>query len=45
MSKLNCRALPFGSGSVYFDVSSRDMFGWSMSSTRRRRHFTHMLPS
>src|SRR5581483_10285363 len=27
MTKLNCRAVPFGSGSVYFDVSSRDIFG------------------
>src|SRR5439155_20816732 len=44
ISKLNMRALPPGSGSVYFDVSQRVMNG-SVPSFRRRSHFTLVLPS
>src|SRR5258705_2573200 len=44
MTKLNCRATPEISGSVYFDVSSFDMFGWSMS-LMRRSHLMDVLPS
>ena len=39
ITKLNILAVPSGSGSVYFDVSSRVMNGPSASS-RRRIHFT-----
>ena len=44
MTKLNCRAVPSASGSVYFDVSSRVMNGRSASSIRRS-HLTFALPS
>ena len=40
----NWRAVPFGNGSVYFEVSSRDMLG-SRITSRRRSHLMHMLPS
>ena len=43
-TKLNCRAVPSASGSVYFDVSSRVMNGRSAGS-RRRSHLTFELPS
>jgi hypothetical protein len=44
IAKLNWRDVPSGSGSVYFTVSSRDMFG-SLITSRRRNHLMHMLPS
>ena len=44
ITKLNMRAVPLGSGSVYFAVSSRVMNGRSASSMRRI-HFTLALPS
>src|SRR5258705_193080 len=44
MTKLNCRAVPSASGSVYLDVSSRVMNGWLASFTRRS-HFTLAFPS
>src|SRR5439155_19010930 len=44
ITKLKIRAVPFASGSVYFDVSSRVMNGRSDSSMRRI-HFTFELPS
>ena len=43
-TKLNWRAVPSASGSVYLDVSSRVMNGRSPSS-RRRSHLTFELPS
>src|SRR5215216_546421 len=39
MTKLNWRDVPFASGSVYFDVSSRNIPGPSDTSMRRT-HFT-----
>ena len=44
ITKLNCRAFPPESGSVYLDVSSFVMLGWSVS-LMRRSHLTHVLPS
>src|SRR2546427_231388 len=44
ITKLNMRAVPLGSGSVYFAVSSRVMKGRSASSMRRI-HFPVALPS
>ena len=44
ITKLNCRAVPSGSGSVYFDVSSRIMNG-ALASSMRRSHFTLADPS
>src|ERR1039457_5579393 len=42
--KVNLRALPFSSRSVYFAVSSRVYQGWSPTFIRRS-HFTQTLPS
>ena len=42
--KVNMRAWPSASRSVYLDVSSRVMYGWS-TTLRRRSHFTLILPS
>ncbi len=39
MTKLNIRAVPFASGSVYLDVSSRVMKG-SLANWMRLIHFT-----
>src|SRR5882672_1538272 len=44
ITKLNWRDVPSGNGSVYFTVSSRDIFG-SLMTLRRRSHLMHMLPS
>ena len=44
IAKLNIRAVPLANGSVYFDVSSRVMNGWSDNSMRRS-HFTFVFPS
>ena len=44
ITKLNCRAVPSGSGSVYFDVSSRIMNG-ALATSMRRSHFTLADPS
>ncbi|PZX13008.1 hypothetical protein LX81_03385 [Palleronia aestuarii] len=44
ISMENCRALPSGMRSVYFDVSSRVMNGWSLTS-RRRSHLMCVFPS
>src|ERR1051325_9189859 len=43
-TKLNCRAVPFESGSVYLEVSSRNIHG-SRPSSMRRTHLTFALPS
>src|SRR5215213_10711895 len=42
-TKLNWRAVAFGSGSVYLDVSSRNIHG-SRPSSRRRSHLMFALP-
>src|SRR4029453_6353875 len=44
ITKLNCRAVSFGSGSVYFEVSSRNMPG-PPASSMRRTHLTFAFPS
>ena len=44
ITKLNRRAVSFGSGSVYLEVSSRDMFGCAMTSSRRI-HLMQVFPS
>ena len=44
MRKLNMREVPLAKGSVYLEVSSRVMKGWSDTSMRRS-HFTLALPS
>src|SRR5256885_2799753 len=44
MTKLNMRAVPSASGSVYLEVSSRVMKGRSATSMRRI-HFTLAFPS
>ena len=43
-SNVNCRAVPSGIRSVYFDVSSRLIAGWFITFSRRS-HFTFALPS
>ena len=42
--KVNCRAVPSGIRSVYFEVSSRVWNGWSPSFSRRS-HLMFVLPS
>ena len=44
MTKLNCRHLPSGIGSVYRAVSLLKFHGWSPTLIRRS-HFTDTLPS
>ncbi len=44
MSNVNCRAVPSGIRSVYFDVSQRVIAGWFITFSRRS-HFTFVLPS
>ena len=44
MTKVNCRAVPSGSRSVYFAVSSRVWAG-AATTLSRRSHLTWVLPS